>query len=193
MIVVLLFCSCCTTSQAHNIHIFSVVWMVGGRLPRLLVGCCFSRSTSPPPPVQPSLTDVQFLKVRVHSQMQVVLLHLNIYICDMHKSSIYFFPCFFGTSLWITFMELIFIAWGLTRRMKWLNKAFVLTHKLRATMVLATTVVSYKCENFQLKWELPTCNHPPSSAPLFWRKEGTKQAALILMKISHFDRTPLTV
>ena len=143
--IVLLFCSCCSTSLAHNIHIFSVVWMVGGRLPRLLFGCCCccSRSTSPPPPVQPSLTDVQFLKVRVHSQMQVVLLHLNIYICDMQE-----FDLLFSVFLWHLLVNyihgvFIFIAWGLTRRMKWLNKAFVLTHKLRATMVLATTVVSY--------------------------------------------------
>ena len=144
--IVLLFCSCCTTSQAHNIHIFSVVWMVGGRLPRLLVGwcccCCCSHSTSPPPPpVQPSLTDVQFLKVRVHSQMQVVLLHLNIYICDMQE-----FDLLFSVFLWHLLVNYIhgvdIHCMGLTRRMKWLNKAFVLTHKLRVTMVLATTVDS---------------------------------------------------
>ena len=51
------------------------------------------------------------------------------------------------------------------------------------------TVGSYKSDNFSLKWELPTCSHPPSSNPLFWRKEGAKQAALLLMKNSHFNRT----
>ena len=53
------------------------------------------------------------------------------------------------------------------------------------------TVVSYKSEIFSLKWQLPTCSHPHSSTPLFWRKEGAKQAVLISMKNSHFNRTPL--
>ena len=43
------------------------------------------------------------------------------------------------------------------------------------------------------RWEFfikmrAACCHPPSRTPLFWRKEGAKQAAFILMKISHFYR-----
>ena len=53
------------------------------------------------------------------------------------------------------------------------------------------TLVSYKSEIFSLKWELPTCSHPPSSTPLFPRKDGAKQAALILMKNCHSKRAPL--
>ena len=45
----------------------------------------------------------------------------------------------------------------------------------------AVTVVSNKSEKFSLKWELPTYSHPHSSTPLIWRKEGGRQAALILM------------
>ena len=53
--------------------------------------------------------------------------------------------------------------------------------------------VLLKWEFFLLKWELPTCSHPHSSTSLFWRKGGAKQAALILMKNSHFNRTLLYV
>ena len=48
------------------------------------------------------------------------------------------------------------------------------------------TVVSYQSERFSSKWELPFL--PPSSLE-WWRKERARKAALILMKISHFDRT----
>ena len=47
-------------------------------------------------------------------------------------------------------------------------------------------MVSYQSERFSSKWELPFL--PPSSLEL-WRKERARKAALILMKISHFDRT----
>ena len=57
--------------------------------------------------------------------------------------------------------------------------------------IFVHTVVSYSSENFSLKWELPICSHPHSITPLFWRKEGAKQAALILMKNSHFNWTQL--
>ena len=53
------------------------------------------------------------------------------------------------------------------------------------------TVVTDKSDNFSFKLELPTCIHPPSITPLFLMKEGAKQVALILMKNSHFNRTPL--
>ena len=43
-----------------------------------------------------------------------------------------------------------------------------------------------KVRDFLSKWELPFL--PPSSLEL-WRKERARKAALILMKISHFDRT----
>ena len=46
--------------------------------------------------------------------------------------------------------------------------------------------MSYQSERFSSKWELPFL--PPSSLEV-WRKERARKAALILMKISHFDRT----
>ena len=48
--------------------------------------------------------------------------------------------------------------------------------------------VSYKSENFLFKWELPTCSHPPTSAPLFWRRDQSRQLSFqwkILVLIGH--------
>ena len=39
------------------------------------------------------------------------------------------------------------------------------------TLRSSLTVASYSNENFSFKWELPTCPHPLSIAPLFWWKE----------------------
>ena len=50
-------------------------------------------------------------------------------------------------------------------------------------------VASYRIENFSCKWELPTCTHPPSIAPLLWWKERGKIEALISIKHFHFYRT----
>ena len=49
------------------------------------------------------------------------------------------------------------------------------------------TVVSYQSERFSSKWELPSL-----LSPFFITRGrmGARGAALILMKISHFDRTP---
>ena len=57
---------------------------------------------------------------------------------------------------------------------------------MKQILMEETNVVSYQSESFSSKWELPFL--PPSSLKL-WRKERAKQAALILMKNSHFDRT----
>ena len=55
---------------------------------------------------------------------------------------------------------------------------------------LFATVVSYQIESFSSKWELPSLLSP------FFITRGrmrASRAALILMKISHFDRTPLYI
>ena len=54
--------------------------------------------------------------------------------------------------------------------------------------VILFTVVSYQNESFSSKWELPSLLSP--SFITQGRMEARK-AILILMKISHFDRTPL--
>ena len=50
-----------------------------------------------------------------------------------------------------------------------------------------STIVSYQIESFSSKWELPSLL--PPSIIIRGRMEAIK-AALILMKNSHFDRTP---
>ena len=66
--------------------------------------------------------------------------------------------------------------------------ATILPEKCRKIRNYCSVLLKWE---FFIKWERPTCSHPHSSTPLFWRKEGAKQAALILMKNSHFNRTPL--
>ena len=57
----------------------------------------------------------------------------------------------------------------------------------RSKCILRLTIVSYQIESFSSKWELPSWLSP--SLITRGRMEARK-AALILMKNSHFDRTP---
>ena len=48
-------------------------------------------------------------------------------------------------------------------------------HITQCHIITIFTVASYSNENFSFKWELPTCPHPLSIAPLFrWKESGIK-------------------
>ena len=61
-------------------------------------------------------------------------------------------------------------------------------HSQQSQLMLALpTVVSYQIESFSSKWELPSLLSPSF---ITQGRMGASKAALILMKNSHFDRTP---